>query len=580
MVTHTTRFHPAWLVLGLALLTLFGLATAWLVPSPYIFPDEVIYLEIARHLAQGDGFLFRGEPMSFPSVLLPVLLVPSQWATDPDVAYRLAQVTSGVFMAGAAVPIYALARRFLPVTWAAGATIIAMVAPYTLYGHTVMTEGLFFLLFTGVAYATLQAILEPERRWRVLLGVLLGLAFFAKPQGMALAPVVVATFLVTEAWRRGEPPGFWRRLAGFWPAVAVFVAIVSLHVVRVAWANPGADLTALSTYLGTYSGGLAGQVVFTWGHFWTAVAAIFGALALSCGFWPMAGFGLFAGRTWRDGDPASRALVAFTLIAGALLIVLAARNVALVNPSQVIERYCFFLVPLMLVGALAGLHRAAVSWRVGVAIAVGLVGLSALFMQQAANTYVDTPSYMALYRPALTFGWPLTAVLAAGAALAHLGAIAWMAKARRWRVALGLAMAYGVALTGFSLYAQATLSRLYASERPFVDWVQAHAVADRPIVLVSDGLPYLPAVLTDVFSKQTVRVVYVKAPFADWLERPLTRGPAGEVPELTRLPDGTRVVAHQGTALDMPVLARRGEVVILEKRGVVRWRGEGLKQPS
>ncbi|MFN3428420.1 MAG: glycosyltransferase family 39 protein [Candidatus Sericytochromatia bacterium] len=562
-----------WLAVGAFVLVRLGLAL--LVPSPYIMPDELIYLELARNLAQGHGFSFRGEPMSFPTVLFPLLLAPSQWATDPDVAFRLAQLTSGLLMLAAAVPIYRLARLMLPAGAAAAVSALAMVPPYTLYGHTVMTEGLFFLLFTATAYATVLAIAAPSRRSMIGLGAVLGLAFFAKPQGMLLTAVVVATFLATEAFRRHEAPGFARRLVAFWPAVATFGAIAALHVWRVAWENPGANLLAVSTYLGTYSGGLAGLIPFTWGHFWGAVAAIFGALALSAGFWPLALFLPFAWRALRGGPITERALVAFAAFATVLLVGLAARNVALSYPPQVVERYCFHLSPLFLVGAWLVAYRQRVPWRFGLAASAGLIGLSAWFMERATLTYVDTPAYMALYRPSLSLGWPATTGVVVALALGFVAVMAWLGWRGRPRMAWALAVLYGVTLTASSLYGQVTLSRRYDYERPFVAWVHAHTGPDQPIALVSDGLPYIPAVLTNVFSRQPIRQVYLERPMAAWLERRLTRLGDGELVELSRLPDGTRVVAHQDLALDLPVLARREGVVIYEKRGAVRLRPAG-----
>jgi hypothetical protein len=574
-VTKTPLSTRTWILLAVGAFVLLRLSLGLLVPSPYIMPDELIYLELARNLAQGHGFSFRGEPMSFPTVLFPLLLVPSQWATDPDVAFRLAQLTSGLLMLAAALPIYRLARLMLPVGVALGVTTLAMVAPYTLYGHTVMTEGLFFLLFAATAHATVLAIAQPSWRHQAWLGMVLGLAFFTKPQGMLLAAVVVATFLATEAWRRREAPGFWRRLWAFWPAVATFGAIAALHVVRVAWENPGANLLALSTYLGTYSGGLAGLIPFTWGHFWGAVAGIFGALALSAGFWPLALFLPFAWRALRDGPLMERTLAAFTGFAGVLLVGLAARNVALTYPPQVIERYCFYLAPLFLLGACVVVYRREVPWRFGLVASAGLVALSAASMQRATSTYVDTPAYMALYRPSLTFGWPTTTVLVSALALGFLAVLAWLWRRGNSHAAWAMALVYGLTLTASSLYGQVTLSRRYDHERPFVAWVQAHTGPDQPIALISDGLPFIPTVLTDAFSRQPIRQVYMERPMAAWLEKRLTRLPDGELVELSRLPDGARVVAHRDVALDLPVLARRGDITIYEKRGRVRLKGLG-----
>lgn len=562
--------HALLLVMLAAWLIHLGMVVG--VPSPYIFPDELIYLDLSRHLAHGDGLLFRGEPLSFPTVLYPILLVPAQLVRGPVVAYRLAQLITSAFMVLAACPVFLLARLLMPPAWALAAAALTLVAPFVLYGHTIMTEGLFMLLLMAVAYATVQAIVEPTVRWKWALGALLGLAFFARPQGMLLAPVVLATFLISEAWRRGESPGFWVRMARFWPAVVLFFSFVSLHGLRVAVSSPGANLASPATYLGTYAGGLTGKVPFTWAHFGTAAASILGALALGCGFWPLALCAVNVARSaWREALPV-RVFYAFTLLVGAMLVGLAAQNVAILNPLQTQERYCIYVIPLAIVGALHALSRSRASWVAPGVLAAALVGLSACFMQRSFHTLVDTPSYMALYRPSLTLGWPGTAVAAAVAGLVYMAVLAWSWRQGRRRLALALALAYGLAVTGLSYYAQATLSGIYALRRPLVAWVQATAGPDHPIALVSDGLPYITAGLIDAFARQPLRQYYLEAPFADWLEQPATRRPDGEVPELSALPDGTRVVASASLPFALPVLGRRDDVVVYEKYGPVRLR--------
>jgi hypothetical protein len=108
-----------------------------------------------------------------------------------------------------------------------------------------------------------------------------------------------------------------------------------------------------------------------------------------------------------------------------------------------------------------------------------------------------------------------------------------------------------------------------------VAWVQQTVGPDHPIALLSDGLPYITAGLIDAFARQPLRQFYLETPFMAWVEQRATRGPDGEVPELSALPDGTRIVTGRRWELALPVLGRHGDLVIYEKRGPVRVRRPG-----
>ena len=82
--------------------------------APFIMVDELIYSELARSLAAGDGLEVRGEPY-LVSLIYPLLLAPVYALFDslPD-AYAAVKVVNAVVMSLAAVPAYLLARRVLP----------------------------------------------------------------------------------------------------------------------------------------------------------------------------------------------------------------------------------------------------------------------------------------------------------------------------------------------------------------------------------------------------------------------------------------------------------------------------------
>jgi len=129
-VTERLRAVPAWawlavIVVGSAALRL------WLVRGmngPFIFVDELIYSELAKSLAVGDGYAVRGLATSGYSVLYPLLIAPAYVLFDglPD-AYAFAKSIDAVVMSLSAVPAFLIARRLVRPSFALLAAIIAVV---------------------------------------------------------------------------------------------------------------------------------------------------------------------------------------------------------------------------------------------------------------------------------------------------------------------------------------------------------------------------------------------------------------------------------------------------------------------
>lgn len=562
MTPKLTPKQALFLVLGLlaAVRCLLG----WWIPVPVIFPDELIYMELSRSVAQGHGLAFRGAASNLPTVLYPLMTAPLQLVRTAFDTYHLIQVANAVFMSLSAVPIFLLARRLVPAPAAVAVALLPLLAPYTLYSHLNMTEGLFLLVVSTLAYLTVRADAEDGLVWKLALGALLGVSFFIKPQGVLLPFIVAGALSAAEA---GAAPAAWRRLWRFWPTAAAVAAGAALYVGRMAMLAGSLSLSAL---VGYYAKDAAGGTPFELFNFVRAAMAIVGAVAMSLGFWPVALFAPFAWHAARRGTRDERLVAAFSVLLGGALIALAARQVATSFPPQVQERYCFYVAPLLALGAACASRRRLARPGAVAAGAIALVLLSALFIQPAALTYVDTPTYAALYRPSLSLGWPLTeaATVLGGGLLVLL--LTWLASAGRWKAVAAVLGTYGIVLSGFSFYTFKTLSDLYARQLPVVEWVQAHAAPDRPIAWVSDGLPYMAMMQLDVFSRQPIRALYLEHPFAAYLEERLTVAPDGTVPALGRLSDGTRILTSRAVPLRLPLLAERDGVAIYEKRGVVR----------
>ena len=83
----------------------------WLRATPIYFPDEYIYSEVGRSIAEHGRPLVRGGSAHFPALLQPLLTAPAWLFDDVATSFRTIQLINAVVMSLGAVAVFWLARR-------------------------------------------------------------------------------------------------------------------------------------------------------------------------------------------------------------------------------------------------------------------------------------------------------------------------------------------------------------------------------------------------------------------------------------------------------------------------------------
>jgi hypothetical protein len=197
---------PPWAWLAGVVLASFALR-AWLARAmvgPFIMVDELIYSELARSFAAGEGFQVRDHPASGFSLVYPVLISPAYALVDSlPGAYGLVKTLNALYMSVAAIPAYLLARRVLSVPWALAAAVLSLALPSLAYTGTVMTENVYYPLFLTAALVLVLVLERPTPLRQVGLLGLVGLLFLTRVQAVAFLPaIVLAPFLAAWLGRR------------------------------------------------------------------------------------------------------------------------------------------------------------------------------------------------------------------------------------------------------------------------------------------------------------------------------------------------------------------------------------------
>jgi len=329
------------------------------IEAPRIFDDELRYVELARSVPRGRGLLWGDVPGGFPCYLYPLLLAPLVTRFPMETAYEAIRVLNALLMAAAVFPAYGLAREVTGRGRAFAAALLVALIPGAGYSAMVLTESLFFPVFTLALWLVFRAILEPTALRRVSAGLACALAFHVKPQGLLL-PVIVILGVFLFEWSRvreiPHPPGFLlrggillRSVAGHWLTAAGWVVGMVPRVLEVALLEEGHQAVGLQAVLGLYLGTIVGQTkrTFRWDELGLSLAGYLALWFAVVGFFPAGTLAREAVRAARGkSGPPVRLLTILTGVSTALALFLAARHVLVSEDLwRAYERYFFFVLP-------------------------------------------------------------------------------------------------------------------------------------------------------------------------------------------------------------------------------------------
>jgi Dolichyl-phosphate-mannose-protein mannosyltransferase len=172
-------------------------ALALLSRTPWVFPDELIYSELARSIAAGHAPAIRDSTTSAYGLVYPLLIAPA-WAIsrNTETAYAIARVLGAVFMSLAAVPAFFLARRFTSERKALLVAVFTVLVPSMAYTGTLLTEVALYPLFLLAILGIVVALDVPSRRNQLLCLAGVALAFGTKAESVVLVAAYVVAILV------------------------------------------------------------------------------------------------------------------------------------------------------------------------------------------------------------------------------------------------------------------------------------------------------------------------------------------------------------------------------------------------
>lgn len=533
---------------------------------PRILGDELLYADLGKSLANGDGLVLRGVSEHGYGIGYPAFLAPFYaFAGNGVTAYEAIQCAQIFVMASAAVPAFLLARRVLRREGALLTAALAVAVPQLLFTTLVMTEALFYPASLWVGLLAVRALERPTVARQVAVWTLLALAVSIRLQAVILgAALLTAVAIRPVASRRSE-------LQRWLPTFVLF-ALAGLGALVVAQTTDVRPLGAYTTLV--RSPDLGGTVIW--------IARSIGGLTIAVGFVTMAVLAPALTRLFRAKEGES-AFAAWTVATFAWTVVTVGHFSS--TPwgfDHVHERNLFPLVPLLIIAATAwaygGLSRGPMVSTLG---ALGMIACVASLRQGdlVARFDVDTLSLLP-WRTLDTGTFPasrlviLAALVGAGVALSTL---------RPWVLPLTAALAMLTALP-------VPVTAVPRNATHALSWVDDAVGKDADVLVVTMNIPdercnWRPleelALWTEFFNLSAGRATHVFQDnrSANLASTELTIAPDGLLLEQRRAPEEQLIVIDQRVTLAGTPIARLPGNVLGDhpgaRTGLTLWRVGG-----
>ena len=339
------RLPAVWLfaLVGFSTVARAGLTVR--VPGPWILPDELLYSELAKSIADGSRPAIRGVPVFGWGEVYPTLIAPA-WVIfdDPVWAYHAALAINALVMSLVAVPAYLLARLFVGPKRAFVVAAMALVVPSMTYTGVVMTENAFYPAFVLALFLVARSVRRPTLGAQALALLGLGVLAFTRLQGLALVGAYAgAVFVYAVTGPRAE---LTRYLGRFLPTVGVGL-IASIAPVAISTARGDGPLGWLGARSGTFDVVRPGEIP-KWFAYLTGDLLLYVAVVPIVAAAVVAGLGMSHRAAEAQRLFASVALPTTLAVLGSVSLVSATFDVD--GGESVNERYVFALVPLLFVG--------------------------------------------------------------------------------------------------------------------------------------------------------------------------------------------------------------------------------------
>lgn len=313
---------------------------------PDLMIDEILYGQMAKSAAAGEGATWRGQGTGVQSAYS--YLIAPGWAIggNPVDGYVLGRSIGVIAVCLTAVPAWLVGRELADGHWRWIVPVGAIAGSWMVFSGRLLTENLAYPLATATLAALVIALARGRsRRWLAAAAVL-SLAACAVRMQLLILPVVLVAAIAIDLLRTGRFD--LRKLLGS-ERVVFFAAAGGLAVVLagllMVWMAPWVDLGDPVSLLGRYKAAVDSSPEFGTWLYWFANCLV--ELALMTGVVPVVAMVAlaFSRDQWRDRRAGALLSVAVPLC---ILLISQVAWFSAADSPRLIDRYLVYAVPLLL----------------------------------------------------------------------------------------------------------------------------------------------------------------------------------------------------------------------------------------
>lgn len=183
----------------------YACAACLLREAPNIVIDESLYTNLARSLLYEGRAAYRSQPIDYPYLLYPLLLVPVYWLRTllgGDV-YRWVQIFNALLITSSVFPVYLLGKECTGSEKKAfTAAVFTALMPDMYMCAYEMTEALVWPLSLWTVYFAWKLVPGENKKYGLLAGLFTGLLYAVKPGAIAMGAGIMLTLLIIRLKRK------------------------------------------------------------------------------------------------------------------------------------------------------------------------------------------------------------------------------------------------------------------------------------------------------------------------------------------------------------------------------------------
>lgn len=172
--------------------------------TPWIFPDEVVYDNIAQNILDGTFLSDLQYCQTYPPGYSTLLSIAYLFPGDKTIIYHIMLIINTILTSSIIFPSYFILKKYISQNQALlGSVLISVLPAVTLYNFVLMSENLFIPLTMFSIWFLHEAFETNKLRWSFLAGFSVFYLYFTRETGLVfcIALLVALAFFILNTER-------------------------------------------------------------------------------------------------------------------------------------------------------------------------------------------------------------------------------------------------------------------------------------------------------------------------------------------------------------------------------------------